>query len=1092
MPACARCGELNPAEARLCWSCGATLAAVTWGGEERRVLTALFVDLVDFTGLAERLDPEDLKRVQAPYFQRVRAELERFGGHVEKYIGDAVMALFGAPVAHGDDAQRAVLAAFGIRRAIEDLNDAGPQHDLQVRIGVNTGEAFVDLGADSGEGMASGDVVVTCFRLQQAAPPGGILVGETTRRATQRTIDYEELGPLPVKGKQEPLRAWAAVAPREPAIHPRASLVGRDAELSHLRSLVRSEPPGPHIVTLVGSPGIGKSRLLWELRRSLAGSADPVLWLQGRCLAYGGGVSFAAFAEVVKSYAGILESDAAGIVEGKLAAAVGSVVDDDAARPWTESYLRPLVGLEGAERLAGDRRSEAFSAWRRYVESIAARSRLVVAFEDVQWADDGLLDFIEHLCNWSSEVPLTIVCTAHPEFVDRRPTWAGILQVEPLSRDDTAELVDQLLGGTGLPPDVHRELLGRVAGNPLFAEEFVRMLQERGGYEGLLPETVQAIIAGRLDRLHPEAKEVIRDASVVGTIFWAGPIAHVSGLQREQVERRLGELQWKELVRPQPRTAVADESQFAFWHALVRDVVYSQIPHAARARKHQATAEWIESLAPGRADLTELLAHHYAQALEYARLARQETGTLTERARLALRDAGERALAVYAYPAAIAFFRQALELWPAEDRARAQVLFDLGKSLFWGERAGDTELNNASAALIEAGDLARAAQADVLLSRLALARGDRDSASLHATGAVDLLRGMPASRELAEAVSNLAAFHALCGESERALQASGEALALAETLGLDEIRAESLTFRGHARILGGDEGGIADLERAVALAEEVNAPGIVRNCANLATSLVELGELKRAWEVYDKGRAAATRFGDAMGLNWLAAERPYELFWRGAWDEALAGAEAALRDPDGSYVEHAARSVRAWIRLARGDHAGAVEDSTAALEFARRAKDAAALCQGLALQARVLAETGRLGEAASIANEAVAEAAGPGIVPSFWTADLAEVLQELGRDRGLPVPGASGPDTPWLVAGRHLLAGSYVDAAVEYAAIGARPEEARARLRASVALAAHGDSLSSREQLELALAFYREAGADAYVRTAESLVAAGA
>ena len=1058
MPACGQCGENNPPEARLCWSCGTQLPAVARpGGEERRVVTVLFVDLVDFTGISTRLDPEDLRRVQAPYFRRVRTELERFGGLVEKYIGDAVMALFGAPVAHGDDAHRAVLAAFAIRRAIGELNDE-EELDLKVRIAVNTGEAFVDLGArtDAGEGMAAGDVVVTSFRLQQAAPVGEIVVGEATYRATQRGIEYVELEPVTAKGKPQPLRAWKAVAVDEPAGRPAAKLVGRDDELAYLQSLVGSdELAAPRLVTLVGGAGVGKSRLLWELRRSLEEGPEEVVWRQGRCLGYGSGVSFSAFAELVKSHAEILESDAADTVGEKLGATVASLVQDGAARDWTEAYLRPLVGLEGAERLSGDRRGEAFSAWRRFVESIAARGRVVLAFEDLQWGDDGLLDFIEHLYRWSVGLPLTIVCTARPELCERRPMWPGVVQVEPLSAEDTTALVDALLGNTALREELREELLVRAAGNPLYAEEFVRMFQERRSDEGVqLPETVQALISGRLDTLHPEAKEILRDAAVVGHGFWIGALAHVSGRQREQIERRLGELQWKELVRPHPRSAVADESQYTFWHVLVRDVAYAQIPRAARAEKHRLTGEWIESVAPGRATLTELLAHHYTSALEYARLARQETAELVDRARIALRDAGDRALTLYAYPAAARFFRDALELWPADDPGRPQLLFCLGRALFWSGRGGADELVRAREAMIEAGDVGHASQADVLLSRLAIARGDPDGASVHAAAAVALLRDGSSSSEQAEAVSNLVAVHAVRGESERALEASGEALALAEALSLDEIKAETLTFRGHARILGGDEGGIADLELAVEVAEQASAPAIVRSCANLATSLVELGQLEQAWAVYERGRTAAERFGDALGMHWLAAERPYELYWRGAWDDALAAAESLLREQDAGYGGHAGSSVRAWIRLARGDLAGALEDSATALGFARRAKDAAALCSALALRARILAEGERREEAVPIANEAVAASSGRGILPSFWTADLADALHQLDRKEGLPVPANAG--SRWLVAARHLLAGSHAEAAAAYAAIGARPEEAKSRLRASTVLAASG------------------------------------
>ena len=349
-----------------------------------------------------------------------------------------------------------------------------------------------------------------------------------------------------------------------------------------------------------------------------------------------------------------------------------------------------------------------------------------------------------------------------------------------------------------------------------------------------------------------------------------------------------------------------------------------------------------------------------------------------------------------------------------------------------------------------------------------------------------LLRDAPSSSEQAEAVSNLVAVHAVRGESERALEASGEALALAEALSLDEIKAETLTFRGHARILGGDEGGIADLELAVEVAEQASAPAIVRSCANLATSLVELGQLEQAWAVYERGRTAAERFGDALGMHWLAAERPYELYWRGAWDDALAAAELLLREQDAGYGGHAGSSVRAWIRLARGDFAGALEDSATALGFARRAKDAAALCSALALRARVLAEAGRREEAMPIADEAVAAASGRGILPSFWTADLADALHQLDRGHGLPERANAG--SRWLAAAHHVLAGSHADAAAAYAAIGARPEEAKSRMRASNVLAASGDHAAAQE-FERARDFYREVGAEAYVSAAASLVA---
>jgi DNA-binding SARP family transcriptional activator/class 3 adenylate cyclase/tetratricopeptide (TPR) repeat protein len=1092
--ACGRCGESNPPEARLCFACGAVLPGRRREGAERRLVTVLFVDLVGFTALAERLDPEDLKRVVGPYFDLMRGEIERFGGHLEKYVGDAVMALFGAPVAYGDDPERAVRAAFRIMDGVAHLDEADPDAALDLRIGVNTGEALVDLAADTaaGRGMASGDVVVTCFRLQQAAPVGGVLVGEGAYRATHRLVEYVEADPVAAKGKEEPLRGWLATALRDAPGRPRVDLIGREVELEQLRALV--VPPtacGRRIVTLVGPPGVGKSRLLWELCQDAEGQ---VVWQQGRCLSYGAGVSFSAFAAIVKSHAGILESDPAADVEGKLTAAVGAAFEDESVGEWVEAYLRPLVGLGGTERLSGDRRAEAFSVWRRFLEALAVQRPLVLAFEDVHWADDGLLDFVEHVADWAQGVPLAVFCTARPELLERRPRWPGVVQLEPLSDDDTGALLDALLGQEQLGPELRGELIARVGGNPLYAEEFARLVKERDPGEGLsLPETIQATIAGRLDSLHPESRELLHDAAVIGTAFWPRALASLSGLRVEQVERRLGELQWKELIRPQPRSAIAGESQYVFWHVLVRDVAYAQIPRAIRAEQHRRAAEWIESLAPDRADLNELLAHHYTSALEYARLARLDTRTLAERSRAVLRDAGEHALTVYAFPGAVRFFRRALELWPSDDPDRAHLLLSVGKSLFWAERGGDVELAEARDALLEAGEPAHASRADVLLSRLALARGDRDEASARALAAVDLLRDAEPSREQAEAVSNLVAFHAVWGESERALEASVQALGLAECLALDEIKAETLTYRGHARIQSGERDGLDDLEQAVVLAETLNSTGLVSRYANLATTLELLGELGRAWEVYERARSAAERFGDALGLHWLAADRLYEHYWRGDWNEAIAAAEALLAEPDAGYGGHASMSVRGWIRLARGDVAGALDDSSGALEFARQAKDTAALCQALALRARVLAESGHRDEAGSLIDEVMDLSVGSGFLASYWTADFAEAAHELGRGHEVSrLAEMVRMPTRWLAAACRLVEDAHLDAADEYAAIGARPEEARARLRASAALAAAGRRSDAERQLGLALDFYRAVGADAYLRAAEAVLAAPA
>jgi class 3 adenylate cyclase len=368
--------------------------------KERKVVTVLFADLVGFTSRAESLDPEDVEAILRPYHERLRAELERFGGTVEKFIGDAVMALFGAPLSHEDDAERAIRAALAIRDWARD------EEQLQVRLGLSSGEALVSLGArpDAGETMAAGDVVNTAARLQAAAPINGILVGEATFRATRDAIEYREAGQVDAKGKTEPVPVWEAVQARsafgvdvqQPAAAP---LVGRARELESLRDAldrVRRER-SPQLVTLVGVPGIGKSRLVRELFAAVEAEPELIVWRQGRSLPYGEGVTFWALAEMVKAEAGVLETDSPEQVESKLAAAVARLVPDDAERRWVESHLRPLAGLAAEAELAGDRRAEAFAAWRQLLEGLADRQPTVLVFEDLHWADEGLLEFVDHL-----------------------------------------------------------------------------------------------------------------------------------------------------------------------------------------------------------------------------------------------------------------------------------------------------------------------------------------------------------------------------------------------------------------------------------------------------------------------------------------------------------------------------------------------------------------------------------------------------------------------------------------------------------------------------------------------------------------------
>ncbi|HSI98597.1 MAG TPA: AAA family ATPase, partial [Gaiellaceae bacterium] len=475
---------------------------------ERKVVSVLFCDLVGFTQQAEAMDPEDVEAILRPYHERVRSELERHGGTVEKFIGDAVMALFGAPVAHEDDPERAVRAALAIRDfAVED--------GLELRIGITTGEALVSLDASpsEGEGMASGDVVNTAARLQSAAPVNGILADETTYRATRTAISYEEAAPVEAKGKARPVPVWRALDARarfgvDTAHEARTELVGRERELDVLRdAFARARHERiPQLVTLVGVPGMGKSRLVYELSRIVDADPELITWRQGRCLAYGDGVTLWALSEIVKAQAGVVEQDAPDAVAEKLRQAVEDVLGGTGDEHWVDAQLLALVGLAGEAELGGDRRSAAFAAWRRFLEALAEQRPLVLVFEDLHWADDSLLDFVDELVDWMTEVPLLVVGTARPELLERRPGWGGgklnatTLALAPLSEEQTARLLAHLLDRPVLAAGSQRALLERAGGNPLYAEQFAELYLEQGKADELpLPETLHGIIAARLD-----------------------------------------------------------------------------------------------------------------------------------------------------------------------------------------------------------------------------------------------------------------------------------------------------------------------------------------------------------------------------------------------------------------------------------------------------------------------------------------------------------------------------------------------------------------------------------------------------------------
>jgi class 3 adenylate cyclase len=1104
MIVCPKCGQENPDGFRFCGRCGAALAAEPTR-EERKVVTVLFTDLVGFTGRSERLDPEDVRATLSQYYARLRNEIERHGGTVEKFIGDAVMAVFGAPAAHEDDPERAVRAALAIRDAVDDLD---------LRTAVNTGEALVALGARTaeGEGMVSGDVVNTAARMQTAAPINGILVGDATFRATRHVIEYREAKPIQAKGKAEPVSVWEAVAARarfgeDVAERLRTSLVGRERELGALvDALERSRRElAPQLVTLVGVPGIGKSRLVAELFQVVDRDPELIWWRQGRSLPYGEGLSYWALGEIVKAQAGILETDEADAAEAKLASLLDDLVADAAELDWIGGHVRPLVGLGAADGAGGDRRSEVHSAWRRLLEALAEHRPLVLVFEDLHWADDGLLDFVDYLAEWAGGVPMLILATARPELLDRRPGWGGgkrnatTLSLAPLSREETARLLGELLEQALLPAQIQSQVLSRAEGNPLYAEEYVRMLQDRGFLvrrdgtwrlvrEGdlPLPETVHGMIAARLDALSRDEKELVQDAAVIGKVFWPGAVAAMGDRSPFALEEPLHALERKEFIRRERRSAVAGETQYAFLHALVRDVAYGQIPRGQRVDKHRRAAEWIEALSHERSeDRAEMLAHHYRQALEIARAAGVDDTPLRAPARQALIEATERASRLYAIAAIIDLAQAALELTPAGDPMRPLLEFRLATAY---QSVGEDRFELAVSArdgFLAQGDVESAALVDILLARMYWLRGNGISSEEHVEHAASLVEELPLSYAKVRVLAQQARNVAITGLPARALELGEHVLPLAEQLGHDELLAHVLNTVGMARAIEGDPVGLDLLRRSVEYAKASNSPDTIHTSLNnLANSQWRLGDLDGASESLAQARRMNERFGSTAGLSWLDVEDMLDHELRGNWDEALARANAFIEGlgSEKDYLAGPTRDVRTVVFTARGELAAAAAEVTLLLEHARDV-EGEQLAPALADAARTFYALGRRADADELVAELLRDHGDD--FGAHWLRELPLLLAELGRGDEYLAAAADARPSPWLDAGTLVARGALAEAADAYETIGARATEAWARL---LAAEASGDGAQARRALD----YFRSVRATPYVRRCEAVLGTSA
>jgi class 3 adenylate cyclase len=621
--------------------------------EERKVVTVLFADLVGFTARSERLDPEEVHAILTPYFARVRSEIESCGGTVEKFIGDAVMAVFGAPVAHGDDAERAVRAAVALRDAVEEMNAADPELELQVRIAVNTGEALVSLSAraSEGEGLVAGDVVNTASRLQEAAPVNGILVGDETYRSTRSVIRYEAAEPVVAKGKRDPVRVWRAVAapsaPGERAAG-RAPMVGRESELELLEGIwarVVSDRR-PQLVTLFGAAGIGKTRLATEFGQLARETGARVI--RGRSVPYGEVTPYGALAGQMKQLAEIFDTDGGEAALAKLEHAVAALLSDESAE--VTSHMAMLIGV-GKESGVGDRQTLFFSA-RRVVEALAHDRPTALIFEDIHWADAGMLDLLEVLASRVHDVPLLLLALARPELLERRPTWGGGLPgytavpLESLSEAAAKELAAKLLEGVRDPGEIARA----GEGNPLFIEELAATVTEDvTATASGLPNTIRGIVSARLDALPAEERATLLDAAVVGKVFWRGALDRMSSGALPLADL-LDSLEGRDFIRREPVSRLRGDQQFTFKHDLIRDVAYATLPRPQRRKRHAEVAAFLAETTPEIPAAASALAQHWREAGE------------NRRAVDYFLLAGDQAGRGWAKDEALGFYQQALDL----------------------------------------------------------------------------------------------------------------------------------------------------------------------------------------------------------------------------------------------------------------------------------------------------------------------------------------------------------------------------------------------------------------------------------------------
>jgi predicted ATPase/class 3 adenylate cyclase len=944
---CPRCGSPNAATVKFCGECGARLEETAPAGSpaptryapvsERRLVSVLFADLVGFTSLSESRDAEEVREFLTRYFETCRTLITRYGGTVEKFIGDAVMAVWGTPTAREDDAERAVRAAVELTAAVAALGQEAGAPDLRARAGVLTGEAAVTIGAE-GQGMVAGDLVNTASRIQAAAEPGTVLVGESTRRATEAAVAYEDAGVHELKGKSASVQLWQALritAGLKGALKSsvlEAPFVGRERELRLLKELFHAsaEDGKAQLVTVTGIAGIGKSRLSWEFFKYIDGLADDVWWHRGRCLSYGEGVAYWALAEMVRMRCEIVEDEEPASAREKLRTTLEEHLPDEEERRWVEPRLAHLLGLE--EGVPGDQEN-LFSAWRILFERLTEQGPAVLVFEDMQWADAGLLDFLEYLLEWSRGHPLFVLALARPELTDKRPSWGAAkrnftsLYLEPLS----AQVMNDLLSGLvpGLPSDLRSSILQRAEGVPLYAVETVRMLIDRGllvqqgdVYQPAgpidtleVPETLHALIAARLDGLSIEERRLVQDAAVLGKTFTKQGIAALSGLEGEQLEPLLTSLLRKEILTVQADPRSPERGQYAFLQDIVKHVAYETLSRHERKAKHLAAARHLETAASDEDEIVEVVAAHYVDAYRAAP-DDAEAAELRETARKMLVRAGDRAASLAATAEAQHAYERAVEL--ADDPVTQADLHErAGLMALAGARneEASTHWEQAIALFEAAGATHPAARVNARLAEVMWDFGRLQQGVESMDRAYQILAEEEPDADLAALAAQLGRFLFFAGRHDAAADRIEAALELAEALALPEIFSNALNTKAIMLVAHGRRlEGLALLHYALDVALDNDKPSAaLRAYYNLADTLSHVDRYEDAETAVRDGLAFAHRVGNRRYEQQFLGQS-YALFARGKWDDVIEWASELPQDASWISARQAFGSVASvWV-----------------------------------------------------------------------------------------------------------------------------------------------------------------------------------